>query len=517
MGEKNTAKSTVIVMMCTLISRILGFVRIAVISAVFGAGGKADVINLTFSIPNNLRKLSAEGALSSAFIPVLSKSIAKTGAKDEPVKIVRNLIAFQLLLLIPLCLICIIFSEPLIRIVLSEFTSPWQLEMSSDLFKWFINYLLFISISAVIMGALNSSGHFLIPAVTPILFSVCVISSILFLHQSLGVFSMAVGVLAGGTAQILFQVPVFRKYGFDLKPEFSFRNEHFKTIIKQWLPVLATSSILTITQTIAFRFASGLAEGSTSALTYAIVYWQFPYGIFSASISTVLFPRMARQIGLNDTGGLRDTIQYGIRYLAVLLVPSAIFLSLFGHEIISVTIQRGQFTAENTNMTANVLSAYSLGLFSTGAYNFLQRYYYSAGNYRIPFIVTFFVAVLDIVLSVWLKQTFLGVSGLAIANTAAFTAGLIFLLLLVRKELGFFGGRKIIVTFIKIAVSMIPFIVFLKILRNFTGNWWQNGSSISNLILLAVGFAVSCILILSMYKILKIEMIDDIFKKRGAR
>lgn len=517
-NTNNTARSTVIVMFCTLLSRILGFVRIGVITAVFGASGKADVINLTFSIPNNLRKLSAEGALSSAFIPVLSKAVAGDDEqKKDAARIVRNLVAFQLALLVPLSIICIIFSKPLIGVVLSEFSEPWKLEMSSGLFKWFINYLLFISISAVIMGALNSSGHFLIPAITPILFSVCVISSILFLHSSLDVYSMVVGVTVGGIAQILFQLPKFKKYGFDLKPDFSFRNEKFKTILKQWLPVLATSSILTITQTIAFRFSSGLAEGSTSALSYAIVFWQFPYGIFSASISTVLFPKMSRQIGLDDRVGLRDTLQYGIRYLAVLLIPSSIFLSMYGHEIISVAIQRGEFTAENTSMTAMVLYMYSLGLFSSGAYNFLQRYFYSSSNYKIPFIVTSIVAVVDIILSLWLKETRLGVGGLAFANSAAFTAGLIVFLFIIRKKEGRFHGGKILVTLLKVAVSMIPFIFFIIIIDHFCGSWWIDGSSFRNLLLLIGVFAGSCILILTMYKILKIEMLDDIFRRGRKR
>ncbi len=517
MTAENTTRSTVTVMICTLFSRILGFVRIAVLAAIFGAGGVADVINLTFSIPNNLRKLSAEGALSSAFIPVLSKSIVGGSDRSEPVKIIRNLIGFQLIVIIPLTVLCIVFSEPLIRIVLAEFNEPWEIELSSGLFRWFINYLLFISISAVIMGALNSSGHFLFPAVTPILFSVCVISSILILHRFLGAYSMAAGVITGGAAQILFQLRIFRRYGFDLKPDFNFRNEKFILILKQWLPVLATSSILTVTQTVAFRFASGLSEGSTSALTYAIVYWQFPYGIFSASISTVLFPKMARQIGVSDIDGLRDTLQYGIRYLAVLLVPSAIFLSMFGHELISVTIQRGMFTAENTSMTSNVLTAYSLGLFSTGAYNFLQRYFYSDNNYRIPFIVTGIVAVTDVVLSVWLKETVLGVTGLALANSAAFSVGLIVLLIIVRKRAGRFHGKKILVTFIKLAAAMGPLIIFMLILEKFTGSWWLDGSSFRNLVLLAGGFAGSCAVILLMYRILKIEMLDDILRRRRKR
>ena len=501
-------------MVCTLISRILGFIRIAVISAIFGASGRADVINLTFSIPNNLRKLSAEGALSTAFIPVLTKTIAKNANKNEPSKIVRNLIAFQMVLLIPLCVLCIIFAKPLIAIILAEFTETWKIELSASLFKYFILYLLFISISAVIMGALNSSGHFLFPAITPILFSICVIVSIVSLNKNIGVYSMAVGVISGGIAQILFQLPIFRKYGFDLKLDFNFRNENFLRIIKQWLPVLATSSILTITQTIAFRFASGLETGSTTALTNAIVFWQLPYGIFSASISTVLYPKMSRQIALNEAEGLKNTIQFGIRYLGVLLIPSAIFLCMFGHELIAVTIQRGEFTADNTNMTAGVLFYYSIGLFTTGVYNFCQRYFYSDNNYKTPFFITLFVAVLDIILSIWLKKTILGVKGLALANTLSFTCGLVILLFIIRSKLGRLNSGKIGKTFIKIIVSMIPFVLFLAILNKFTADWWKEGSNMKNLFLLMGGFFVSSILIVIMYKLLRIEMIDDILNNK---
>ena len=518
MSDKTkTVRSTFVVMVCTFASRILGFIRIAVITAIFGAGDVADVINLTFSIPNNLRKLMAEGALSSAFIPVLSQAIVKDKSGKEPKRLVRNILSFQVLILVPLCVLLIIFAKPLISLVLAEFDAQWQVELAVKLFRWFINYLLFISISAVLMATLNSSGHFIVPAVTPILFSICVIGSIILLHDVLGVYSMVVGVLAGGLAQILFQSPVFIKSGFDFKPDFKFKNSGFQRIMKQWMPVLATSSILTVTQTIAFRFASGLSEGSTSALSNAVVFWQFPYGIFSASISTVLFPRMSRQAASSDYSGLADTIQYGIRYLAVLLIPSTLFLSLFGKEIIAVTIQHGMFTAENTIMTASVLTAYSAGLFSSGAYNFLQRFFYSSGNYRIPLYMTIIIAVSDIILSLILKETYLGVRGLAYANTISFSIGFIILFILAVLKLQTIDYRSILKTFLKIIFSMTPFIAFLLIFKRLSGDWWLDGSSFYGVAMLLAGFTVSCALILGMYKLTRVEMINDLLSKRKRK
>ena len=333
---RKTSLSTIAVMSCTFISRILGFIRIAIIGAFFGASGEADVLNAVFSIPNNLRKLMAEGALSTSFIPVLSESMVKEKDTETSKIIVRNILTFQSFILIPFCILSIIFADFLITKVLLDFNDPYLNSLSVSLFRWFINYILLISISAVLMAVLNSNSYFLIPAVTPLLFSVSVIISIVFLYKELGIFSMAVGVLSGGLLQILFQFPLFHKLGYDVKPDFSFKNKYFKKIMKNWAPVAATASVFTINQQIAVRFASGLDTGSSSALSYALVFWQLPYGIFSASITTVFFPKMSRFRAEGDSSRLLTTMTSGFRNLMCLLIPSGVFLFFLGPEIISI-------------------------------------------------------------------------------------------------------------------------------------------------------------------------------------
>ena len=281
-------------MACTAISRLLGFVRIIVVTTLFSRE-KADIINLAFAVPNNLRKLLAEGALSAAFIPVLSKNLvnAPDGSNGRP--LVRNIITLQLIILLPLCILCMVFSDFLVERVLSELKDPQQLEAASRLFRWVISYLLLISISAVLMGVLNSHRYFVIPAITPLLFSVAVISCVALLRGTFDVYSMAVGVLTGGIAQIVFQYPLFHRLGYRLIPVFDFSSPDFRSIVKRWLPILATSSIFTTTQLIANRFASGLEAGSVTAVSIALVFFQLPFGIFTASITNVLFPRMSSQ------------------------------------------------------------------------------------------------------------------------------------------------------------------------------------------------------------------------------
>ncbi len=510
--------SAFVVMGTTFLSRILGFLRTAVITYIFGASGTADVINLTFAIPNNLRKLMAEGALSAAFIPVLTETIDKdkNNKTNLTQKVFGNLIGFQLIVIIPISILAIIFAEPLMTNILTQFNNQEQIALSVSLFRYFINYLLFISISAVLMGLLNSLNHFFIPAITPILFSISVLSSIIFLHKIIGVYSMAIGVLLGGIAQIIFQYPKVNQLGYKFRPNFSFNNKYFIKIIKQWLPVVATSSLFTINQQIAFLFSSGLEQGSTSALINALVFWQLPFGIFSASITTVLFPKMSRQSLRDDIEGLRTTLNYGIRLLFSLLIPSAVIFIFFGKIIIATALQRGLFTAENTIMTHNVLKYYSIGLFSIGGFNFLQRFFYSRRKYYIPFFTALFVCVIDIILSIILKKTYLKVSGLALANSIAFTIGFFILLFLSRKSLKKIDGILILYTAGKVIISIVPASIISLFLLFFLGDSWNTSSTLFNLFFIIIILGIWVVVTFLMYKLTHLEIVDFILKKRSG-
>jgi len=504
-----------IVMGATIISRFLGFARVAVISAVFGASGSADVLNAVFNIPNNLRKLLAEGALSAAFIPVLSQSLADDGerAAGVPRQIVRNLISFQALILIPLLVVSVIFARPITMFIL-DFQEPERQVLAADLFRWFIHYTLLISISAVMMGSLNSANRFGVPAVTPIVFSVFVIGSVLLLHRTLGIYSMAVGIIAGGIGQVLFQTPQYLKQGFDFRPSFSFRNPTFRRILRQWLPVLASSSIFAINQQVALYFASGLEDGSSSALLNAIVFLQLPLGIFGISVTTVLFPRMSREAGRNDRDALRGTVAYGIRAVSALLIPSAVIVGTLSFEIIAVTLQRGAFTAANTHMAARVLVGYCVGMVGIGVFSFLQRSFYARGDYRTPTITALAVLVIDVALSLILKETSLRVAGLAVANSVALTFGALVLLFFSHRSLDGLDGTTILATLGKASLGTVPAFLGLLLFRRQWGMLWQAGSTLTNVgLLLAAGVFSVCTVAL-LYWTLRIEAVAILLKRR---
>lgn len=507
--------TSVLVMLCTLLSRVLGFARLIVVTTFFGPG-KADVINLAFSVPNNLRKLLAEGALSSAFIPVLSSNLVEhpDGRTSRP--LVSSILSFQVLVILPLCILSMVFSDAIIR-VLAEFDDPVQLEQASRLFRLVINYLLLISISAALMGVLNAHRKFIIPAITPILFSVCVIAAIAFLRRRLDIFSMAAGVLAGGVAQIAFQLPLFHRIGYRFRPKIDFRNPDFRKIMAGWLPILATSSVFTLTTIVAFRFASGLATGSVTAVSISLTFFQLPFGIFSASITNVLFPRMSSQFARGDREGLIESMQYGLRFLVAALLPSAVFLIVMSTQLISVGFLKGEFTESSVFLASPVLVYYSVGLISVGAFTYLQRAFYSAGDYRIPFLVAVIVAALDIGLSLWLKETPLRAGGIALANSISFTFGTILLVWGMKRKIGTLGAASIAKTLLKVAASAAPAALILVGYNVLFDNWWSAGRTLKGFLMIFAAAILFSSAVMAGYKIAGVEMLRDIINRFRLR
>lgn len=504
--KRQSARSAFVVMGCTLISRILGFIRTATIGALFGAGGTADVINLIFNIPNNLRKLLAEGALTTAFVPELSREIVLHPSGSQARVLSRTIIGFQILAIFPILLVSFLFPEQFLYIF-ERFNDPYKKELSVALLRWMMPYLLFVSLSAVMMAVHNSHNQFLVPAITPIVFSICVIMSLLLMQRRWGTVSIGVGVLIGGLAQIFIQYPSFRRMGYRLIPSFDFTNDSLRRVLLKWLPILLTSSLFVINNHIALLLSSTLPDGNTSSLTYAIVFFQLPFGIFSASIATVLYPKMGRCAALNDKRGLVDNLSFGYQNLWALLVPSAMILILLGEPIVAIAFQRRAFTLENSIATANVLAAYSVGMPFIGLFNITQRALYALGEIRRTFFCALFTIIIDIALS--LVFIFWGGGNsvsLAWANSIAFMAGSILQYISIRQVGRFRIEEKVLPAFGKILIGTAAgAFVILGFYRLFGRAWWLSGVSWSGFGLLVLIFLVSSVIIVALYALMRIE------------
>ncbi len=510
---RSSARSTALVMLSTFGSRLLGFVRIGIVSAIFGGSRDADIINFVFNIPNNLRKLLAEGALSTAFVPVLSRNLIADPGRSQSRRIVSSLIGLQFLVLTPILILSALFPEAVIRLVL-DFDDAESRLRAAELFRYMVHYILLISISAVMMGTLNSNDEFVIPGLTPLMFSVSVISSLLLFHRQLGIFSMALGVLVGGFAQVAFQLPKFLSLGYRLTMSFDFSHSEFRAIMRNWIPVLATSGVFAINQIIASRFASGMEVGSGTAMQNAIVFWQLPYGIFSASIVTVLYPRMSKQIASGNRDAAARTVEFGLGSIVTFLVPASLGLMMMGPELISTALQRGEYLAVHTRLAAQVLFWYSPGLVFVGINNFLQRLCYSDGDIRLPVYNAIIITVVDIALSLWLKETVLRVSGLALANSLSYILASSWLMINAARRFPQIRVRSVLVNFSKVIIALVPGVIVILIGRRIFGDYWVDGSSLVNLGRFLAVSVPAIGSILAMALLLKLDGVYLLLKKR---
>lgn len=514
--ERQSLLSSLLVMASTFGTRLLGFIRIALISALFGGGGMTDVLNWAFSIPNNFRKLLAEGALSAAFIPEISHQLIEDPTGIEARKLARSLLGLLLLIILPLCLLFVLFPQAVVHF-LSDFQDPGESLLAASLMRYTINYLLLVAVSALFMGLLNSHNRFFIPAVTPLLFSVAVIFSLILFHKRLGIYSMALGVLTGGLLQILFQIPSAWRLGYRPWPSFSFQSEPFRRVMKRWLPIMVTSSIFAVNQQIAHYFASSLETGSITALSNALVFWQLPFGIFFNSIATVTYPKLSRQFHRKDWEGMGSTVLFGYSSLISLLIPSAVIFMLMGPEVIAVTLQRGAFQLQNSQMAGRALFAYSTGLLSVGLYNFTQRVFYSMGNMRTPFVSALAVLISDVALTLWfLLRLDLGVEGLAYANTLAFSLGFVIQLVILKSRLPLKSIRGMIKETLKVLASLVSVFLWVMLFRRIFGvTWWEEGSTMGNFGLLALEGLTSVALLVGSFFLFRLRILS-ILRKRGV-
>jgi putative peptidoglycan lipid II flippase len=513
MEQKRSTLSTVVVMVCTAASRLFGYVKMALINAFFGATGAADAINAVFLVPNSLRKLFAEGAFSAAFIPVLSSTLADDSSGEAARRLVRSLAAFLILALGPLVILSLAVPDVLLKLLL-DFPDPSKAPLARTLLAWEFNYILPVSLGALAMAVLNSHGRFAVSALSPLVFSLAVILCLVFFRSPLGPVAMGVGVLVGGLLQLAVQLPSLARLGYRLAPAFRFRDPAFRTTLALWLPFVASASVFTLNQFVAQRFASGLEDGSVSALQNSVTVMNLPIGVFTASVMTVLFPKLSAQAARDDREGLRGTVAYGFEFLLALLVPSTAALALFGREIVAVAFQRGRFAAADTLMTYPVLAGYAAGLAALSLYQFLQRLFYSLKDYRTPLASALLVAAVDIGLSLWLKETRLRAAGLAVANSAAFTVGFAFLAAVARRRIGAFGAGRLLAGAGKAVAASLPLAGLLAAARMLLPDLWREGGTLANAGRIVGILAVAALATLAMFALLRMPFATELVRSR---
>lgn len=426
----------------TMLSRVLGLVRDIFIARYFPAGEATDAFFVAFKIPNFFRRLFAEGAFSLAFVPVLTEYRNQYSPADTRELINRVAGTLGAILLILAC-VGVVASPLLTSIFAAGFIDePAKFNLTSDLLRITFPYILLISMTMMAAGILNTWKHFLVPAFTPVLLNLSMISCAIWLSPQLEVpiFALAWGVLIAGIVQLLFQLPFLYREGLLPKPKWGWKHAGVQKILKLMIPAIFGSSVAQINILLDTFIASFLISGSVSWLYYSERLLWLPMGVFGVALATVVLPHLSEAHYKKGATNFGQTLQWAIKLSLLIAIPAATGLFLLAQPILSTLFQYGVFSGDDTLMAALSLMAYSLGLPAMILTKILANGFYARQDTRTPIRIGIQAMGLNMVLNIvfvvsMLKFDFMAPhAGLALASTVAAFYNAMMLALTLKKE-----------------------------------------------------------------------------------
>ncbi len=444
--EAGLARAAGIVSLATLVSRALGLIREQVFAAFFGAGFAVDAFQVAFRIPNLLRDLFAEGAMSAAFVPTLTQVQERDG-REAAMRLANLVVNFLLVTVSVVCLLGVLFADRLVPWMAPGFGQvPGKLELTTQMTRIMTPFLLLVALAAAVMGVLNTRRVFFVPAIAPTMLNLALIASGFILsplcprfglHPIVG---MAFGVLLGGLGQLLIQVPSLYAKGFRWRPAISFRDPGVLRIVTLMAPAAVGLAATQVNIFVNTFLASLLQQGSVSWLNYAYRLMQLPIGLFGVAIATVTLAEVSRHAARREMPELKRTISFSLRFGLFLTLPATMILMALAHPIVALLYQHGRFNARDSWQTAQALWGYALGLSAFSAVRVLVPVYYSLGMTRIPVTISFVTIAVNIVLNVLLMHP-LQHRGLALATSISSVLNFTLLFEMLRRKIGPMGGR----------------------------------------------------------------------------
>jgi putative peptidoglycan lipid II flippase len=472
----SSASKVSIAVMC---SRVLGLIREQAFAVLFGAGFAFDSFVVAFRIPNLLRDLFGEGALSAAFVTVFS-DYDETKGPEATWKLACNVLVFITILLSLITLLGILFADKIVlTLVDADFEKiPDKVALTHLLTMIMFPFLIFISLSSVVMGVLNTKGRFFIPALASSFFNLGSIIggvSLAFLLAEDGqpsIIGMAIGTLIGGMLQLGGQLPSLFRTGFIFKPILNLKDPGLHRILKLMTPAVFGLAALQINVFINTYFASSLQEGSLSWLNYAFRFFQFPVGVFGVAISVAALPLLSRQAATKDFSRLKETFTSSLTMAFSLTIPATIGLVLLADPIIRIIFEHGNFTATDTLKTADALRFYAIGLFAYASVKVMVPVFYALDNTRYP-VVGSFLAVGANILIILLTINSLQHKAMALSISGAMTVNFLFLGVILYWKLQGFSLSYLLTGLGKVFAAAFLMGLYIYILRTVLDEWMQ--------------------------------------------
>ena len=457
--QRVSTRATGVVGIAVMCSRVLGLIREQVFAGLFGAGKNLDAFLMAFRVPNLLRDLFAEGALSTAFITTFSKKIATEG--DEAAWRLGNKVAtLTAVFMSAITLVGIIFAPQLIHLMTWWSWSPEKTETTILLTRIMWPFILLVSLAALVMGMLNAKHVFGAPAMASSYFNVgSIIGGVAigyWLDPHFGTRSLiglAIGTLIGGLWQLSAQFPSLRRIGYRYNVDVRWHDKGVRTVLTLMGPAVIAASAVQVNVLVNSGFAARLGDGPVSWLNIAFRLMQLPLGIFGVAVGTVTLPLVSRTAALGDMAGFRSALAHALRLVTLLTIPAAIGLIFLAQPIISVIYEHGRFTAEATRQTAGALQFYAIGLAAYSAVKVLAPAFYAIDRRYLPMMVSIFSIIVNFILNwFFMFKVGLGHRGLALSTSLVALTNFLLLYIMMRKYAGSLDTGAILTLLAKLIV-----------------------------------------------------------------
>lgn len=466
--KMSSTKSTGIVSAAVMASRVLGLAREMMFTTIFGAGHLLGAFQLAFRVPNLLRDLFAEGALSQAFVTTFSKKLKAEG--DESAWALANKMMTLAAVFMSLVTVVGILAAPALVDLLTALAqsensrqsyTAHELGFIVTMVRVMYPFILLVSLAALVMGMLNAKNVFGIPALSSCFFNIGSMAGGAAIGYWMdpnwgekSLIGFSIGVVVGGLAQLAFQFPALRRAGYRFVADFNWKDPGVRQILRLMGPAVISSSVVQINVVVNSMFATGISMDAVSWLNCAFRLMQLPIGIFGVAVATVTLPALSRAAIGGISSDFGPTLAKGLRLMAFLVIPSTIGLAVLAEPIISVIYEHGKFTAQQRIETALALRAYGYGLVFYSALKILQPAFYAIDKRWFPMLVSFLALGLNLGFNYLFVYVF-GWGHESLALTTSITASVNFLLLYLamRKFAGDIGTLDLIITLGKLLVA----------------------------------------------------------------
>ena len=460
-GASGSTRAAGIVGLAVMCSRVLGLARDQIFAGLFGAGTGTDAFLTAFRAPNLLRDLFAEGALSTAFVTTFAKKIQLEG--DQAAwRLANKMATLTVVFMSAVTLLGIALSPPLIEVLGGGFHAvPGKFELTVQLTRLMYPFILLVSLAALAMGMLNAKHVFGAPAMASSFFNLgSIVGGVgigYWLDPRFGqraLFGMACGTLLGGFLQFAVQLPSLRGAGYRFRPDFAWRDEGVRAILRLMGPAVIAASAVQVNVMVNASFASHQGNGAVTWLNNSFRLMQLPLGVFGVAIATVTLPLVSKSAALGDSAAFRATLARALRLAFFLTIPSAIGLICLGGPIISLLYQHGRFTAEAARQTGAALQFYAVGLAAYAGIKVLAPAFYALDARTTPMTVSFIAIGINVVLnSVFTHWLGWGHRGLAFSTSLTAIVNFSLLYLLMQRRLGHLETRHMARTLGKLALA----------------------------------------------------------------